>query len=146
MPESSVKRLDRVVVAAVMALACVVADGCRRPSFETVRVRGTMTYQGKPVAGGIIRFLPVDAKKGRSAFTATGSGGAYEVKTLSDSPGLVPGEYLVTATNQGPSGGPAGGKSDDQTSDHTPARTKTGLKLSVRPDDKEVIFNITLDE
>jgi hypothetical protein len=108
--------------------------------LETIPVRGTLTYKGQPISGGILKFLPTDGAKGRPAIATTESDGSYSVVTLNDSPGLVPGEYVVTATNAGP-----GAARTDKATDRQSPRTRSDLSLTVKPDDKIKVFNISLD-
>ncbi len=65
-------------------LASVFILGCGDKS-KTVSVKGTITYQGKPVSSGLINFMPV---KGRLLGGPIGSDGTYSVK-------LPPGDYQV---------------------------------------------------
>ena len=86
---------------------------------------------------------------GRPAVAAIAPDGTYDVKTLADSRGLVPGDYLVTATSGGPSENGRGSGSRGtvgKASDHPPMPLKSGLKLTVKAEDGTKIFDIALDE
>ena len=104
---------------------------------------------GKPVAAGMVKFLPVDGAVGRPAVAAIAPDGTYDVKTLADSRGLVPGQYLVTAASGGPSEndrGPGSRGAGGKASHRPPMPLKSGLKLTVKAEDRTKIFDIALDE
>lgn len=67
----------RWVLRGLLPVLLLVALGCRpgdRP--ELGQVRGTVTLDGKPLAGVIVRFFPAT---GRAATATTGSDGRYEL-------------------------------------------------------------------
>jgi len=74
----------------VVALVAVLASGCGdgapavSSSHEEATVHGTVTYQGKPVSGGEIRFNPANARRPDAVIrTATlEKDGSYTIKTL----------------------------------------------------------------
>lgn len=65
--------------------------GCGDDGVESVT--GTVTYNGKPVTKGNVRFIP---ESGRPASGAIDSNGRYEMATSKDVMGIAPGEYTVT--------------------------------------------------
>lgn len=67
----------------------------RNPNL--VRVRGTVTLQGKPLGGAVVTFHPV-AKDGVAAVGATDRFGKFDLKTPGLGNGALVGEYRVTVT------------------------------------------------
>jgi len=61
-------------------------------------VSGTVTYLGKPVASGTITFHPAD-QKGHSA-GGTVTDGKFNLSSLGNEDGAVPGHYKVTVASQ----------------------------------------------
>ena len=61
-------------------LACLLATGCGPGVEGRYPVRGTITYNGEPIAAGSIVFVPLDSE-GKVAIKAGGSiaNGAYEL-------------------------------------------------------------------
>jgi hypothetical protein len=132
-----------------MVLICIVSSGCRRPSFETVPVSGTVTFQGKPVPYGVVKFQPVAADRGRSALAFIGADGTYKVLTLNDARGLVPGEYHVTVVVEKPPGQGYDRRPPQPTveaSNESPSMVRSGIKLSIDPADGKKVFDIPLDK
>jgi hypothetical protein len=87
----------RVSSIASLALgACWLLGGCTgapdRPA--TVPVRGSVSYQGKPVAGAAVAFLAKGAP--RPAIGTTDAQGNFRLTTFTADDGAVPGEHLVT--------------------------------------------------
>jgi hypothetical protein len=94
-------RLLRVVISLVAlgagAVIAAIPGGCSRPSPPIpATVRGQVTFQGQPLAGGLIVFSP-DPDRGCSGRPARGeldSNGAFQLK-LGDDPAIPPGWYRV---------------------------------------------------
>lgn len=82
--------IELAVLATV--LAAVLAGGCgpRRPAV--VPVSGIVTLAGRPLAGGFIRVVPVDA---RPATGMIGPDGRFTLGTFADADGCVPGTHGV---------------------------------------------------
>lgn len=88
--------LQRFAAAALVApwAICVALAGCGGGGLETVSVDGTVTYDGKPLEIGIVRFVPVDPE----GMLATGNlkpGGAFTLSTRGTD-GVLEGDYKVT--------------------------------------------------
>lgn len=83
------------LVTAIGPLVCCLAlAGCGGSGLDTVAVDGTVTYDGKPLEIGVVRFVPVDPE----GMLATGTlqpGGKYTLSTR-NSDGVLEGEYKVT--------------------------------------------------
>jgi hypothetical protein len=104
---------------------------------------------GKPWPVGMVMFRPVDAAHGRPATAAISPDGNYDVKTLNDSPGLVPGEYVVTVVTEAlmdTSNGPGGSSKNGRAAAKAPKQPQSGIKLTVKAEDKARVFDISLDE
>jgi hypothetical protein len=67
------------------------------------KVRGTVTYQGKPIDAGHIVFTPATGKGGETGQVATGeinSDGTYEMTTFNTGDGAILGQHIVTVVVQ----------------------------------------------
>lgn len=72
-----------VLFALLLILCCLSAAGCRRSGPERAIVTGAVTYQGKPLPEGQIRFVPAPGTHAPTAgafvidgrYTADGKGG-----------------------------------------------------------------------
>ena len=75
------------------------ATGCG-DKFKTYPVTGTVTYQGKPVAGATISFNPKVQGQGDDGYARTDQDGVYKLQTQLGKPegGTTPGEYYVRVT------------------------------------------------
>jgi len=63
------------------------------PSLQPAKVTGTVTLDGKPLAGATIVFRP---QKGRPASGVTDGQGRYSLSTSAKDDGALPGVYRVT--------------------------------------------------
>ena len=82
-----------------MATAGIVLTGCSNSSrLPTYRVTGTVTLQGKPVAGAAVTFVPTG--EGEAASAITDSEGKYALTTWEAGDGARPGEYGVKVSKQ----------------------------------------------
>jgi hypothetical protein len=98
--------------------------GCSKPVHP---VRGTVTFEGKPLpGGGVITFLPIDGETEKVANGTIAADGSYRLTTSKPDDGARPGEYRVVIT---------------QTVDQEPQPTPDGtpiptLELSVPASDR----------
>src|SRR5262245_16978190 len=77
----------------------IVLTGCSNSSRPpTYPVTGTVTLQGKPVAGAAITFVPTG--EGDAASAITDSEGKYALTTWEARDGARPGEYRVKVSKQ----------------------------------------------
>jgi len=74
----------------VAVLAACAVTGCDSASKKKVTVRGKVTWQNKPAAGGLIRFVPSEGK-GSAADAEIKDDGQYEVS-------VAPGSYKIEIT------------------------------------------------
>jgi Carboxypeptidase regulatory-like domain len=90
---------DKLAVS-ILVLVGIVLTGCSNSSRPpTYRVTGTVTMQGKPVAGAAITFVPTGAD-GEAASAITDSDGKYALTTWRAGDGARPGEYRVKVSKQ----------------------------------------------
>lgn len=129
----------------------VLSEGCSDQSFNTTLVSGRVTYNGEALVGGGISFFPVDRGNGRPARTKINEDGTFEVKTLTDTPGLVPGTYRVSvALMKAPLFGAtpeqlAAAKANPmELPKHFSNPETSGLEFTVNSNKKRQIYNIDL--
>lgn len=82
--------LSRLLLPALLLLMSAL-PGCGQTTANTGIVRGRITFAGKPVSDGSIRF---ESKEGVSQNVDLDAEGNYQVQTY-DSTGLPPGTYQV---------------------------------------------------
>lgn len=82
----------KLIAAGVVGLFFVVAIGCGNDGPTLVDAGGTVTYQGKPIAGAIVTFVP---SQGPSATGKTNSDGNFALST-GDARGVVVGDAKVS--------------------------------------------------
>ncbi|TWU20680.1 hypothetical protein Pla52o_45670 [Novipirellula galeiformis] len=69
--------------------------GCNSPASVdgVVPTKGTVNYQGQPVAGATVTFAPDGSGRASSGFTD--ENGHFEMTTLQPNDGAMPGKYKV---------------------------------------------------
>jgi hypothetical protein len=92
-----------LVIGTACALIWCAGCGGGTPSDRepTVRVSGTVTYNGQPVADASVALMPDNAPgslpgQGKGAFGRTDSDGRFQLMTYEASDGAIPGSYKVT--------------------------------------------------
>ena len=93
--------LNRRIFLAVIGLLAAVSAGCGPSAPKLYPASGTVTFEGKPVEGASVLFIP---QAGRPSMATTDASGKFTV-TTNGKPGAPLGTYLVTVTKQ--SGGAA---------------------------------------
>ncbi|MGQ9762512.1 MAG: carboxypeptidase-like regulatory domain-containing protein [Thermogutta sp.] len=98
----------RRVMSVFVVLSCLTVigsfSGCtKKPSRpKTYPVRGTVTFNGAPVEGATVTFIPKEGVTGepkpQAASGITDSSGRYTIGTFATGDGAIPGEYLVKVT------------------------------------------------
>jgi hypothetical protein len=87
---------------AAASLVLLTAAGCGSDHPPVYSVTGKVTYQGKPVEGAEIVFVPQGEKQTTSAHGTTDAAGKYAVKTFfsaeQEVKGAQPGQYKVVIT------------------------------------------------
>ncbi|MDQ3330203.1 MAG: carboxypeptidase regulatory-like domain-containing protein [Planctomycetota bacterium] len=126
---------------AVPGIALFVASGCGSGNPDTAAVHGKVTYDGKPVPGGGLTFIPVaDAgaseSPGKPASAVIQSDGTYTLATYGDDDGAVIGKHKV-AFQPPPPGAVAAPEEDDPDADHA-APPKPSEFAGMTPKEAEV--------
>lgn len=91
-------------IRAAAGLACVVAatlTGCggSGDNVEVFPVKGTVTFEGKPMTGGgSIAFIPTAGQQGKSAGGIINEDGTYVLSTYGEGDGSMAGEFRVLIT------------------------------------------------
>src|SRR5439155_4989622 len=84
----------------ILVTVRIVLTGCSNSSRpSTYPVTGTVTLQGKPVAGAAITFVPTGSE-GEAASAITDPDGKYALTTWQAGDGARPGEYRVKVSKQ----------------------------------------------
>jgi hypothetical protein len=83
----------------VLVTVGIFLTGCSKSRPQTYPVTGTLTLQGKPVAGAAITFVPT-GEEGEAASAITDSAGKYALTTWAAGDGARPGEYRVKVSKQ----------------------------------------------
>src|SRR5262249_50056903 len=76
-------------------LAGTVVGGAGCGGKKPVKVEGTVTLDGEPLAGVTVSFRPKGDETGRSANGMTGSDGTFRLTTFMPNDGALPGEYTI---------------------------------------------------
>jgi hypothetical protein len=85
-------------------LVCLIVSllsGCSKPGPLVVEVQGKVTYNGKPVAIGTVKFVPV-SQSGELIRPAAGpiaADGSYSMQSFPSRSGSRPGEYQVAVVS-----------------------------------------------
>jgi len=84
----------------VLNVSLLLTCGCGSDKLKTERVTGIVTMNGKPVAGAVVTFSPVDRTKSHPATGHTDDKGKYTLQTLLGDvdAGTTPGDYKVMVT------------------------------------------------
>lgn len=86
----------RNLLALLLAIAVLTVAGCAGAQ-KPVKVEGTVTLDGKPLAGATVAFVPA-ADKGRAAAGRSDADGSFRLTTYRTDDGALPGEYVVTVS------------------------------------------------
>jgi hypothetical protein len=79
----------------VLAALLLLAAGCGG-KHTPVKVNGVVTLDGKPVEGATVTFyIGGDGQEGRPATGRTDASGAFQLNTMGNEDGALPGEYKV---------------------------------------------------
>lgn len=110
-------------------------------------VKGTVTFEGSPLAGASITFMPTS---GRPASGTTDSAGNYELIYIRDTPGCKIGRSKVMITTVGEGANEMEAEGDDANVDlmdneeELPAKynTNTELKADVKAGENTINFDL----
>ena len=90
--------MQKLIISVLVSLLAL--PGCSSSSRPaTYRVTGTVTMQGKPLAGAFVTFVPT-SNEGEAASAITDSEGKYALTTWQAGDGARPGEYRVKVSKQ----------------------------------------------
>ena len=85
----------KVAFGIALAASLTVLGGCGGP--RPVKVTGKVTLNGEPVEGARVQFVPV-LDTGKQANGSTGRDGQFELTTVENNDGAIPGDYKVVIT------------------------------------------------
>jgi len=91
-----------VSLAAAIAAGVAGCGDAAREGPETVKVIGTVTLDGEPLAGAHVTFSPKTA--GPPAFGETDDQGRFSLQTFEPGDGAIAGKYLITVTKMASQG------------------------------------------
>ncbi len=99
----------RLVLASFALVCSAILIGCGGPAEDpnrpaTVAVSGTVTYNGQPIEGATVAFLP-KVPAGTGASGRTDASGKFGLTAFQPGDGAVPGSYLVTIVKTEAQGG-----------------------------------------
>jgi len=92
-----------IVAAAVVGTGCgggYAPVGVQAPAKNVVKVAGTLTFQGKPLANYMVSFIP--AEGAHNAVGVTDSSGNFVLGTNKPGDGAAVGSYKVSVAFAGP--------------------------------------------
>jgi hypothetical protein len=91
-------RRPRAAAALVIA-SMLVASGCGEKQKDLADVSGVVTLDGRPLAGGTVRFQPIapagSTIAGKGSYATTDSAGKFQLKTIDEKPGAVVADHNV---------------------------------------------------
>ena len=113
-----------------LLLCCGGCSHSDRPALGLVR--GTVTFDGSPLAGAFVVFTPHEG--GRQSSGYTNQDGIYELTYLRDIKGAKVGTHKVAIAT-----------ATEQSAERLPARynAETTLQAEVKPGDNELNFDLT---
>jgi hypothetical protein len=91
----------RLCILHVVPLAFALLLGVAGCGTKTVKVGGTVTFDGAPLPNAIVKFIPT-VKDGREATGLTNADGTFQLETFAARDGVLPGDYKVTVQYQEP--------------------------------------------
>lgn len=85
-----------------LALLALTAAGCAQAPQgpELKPVTGTVRWQGQPLAGALVRFIPTGATPGGGGSALTDLKGAYDLIDARGGKGVAAGEYKVVISKR----------------------------------------------
>ena len=86
--------------ASLLAIACALLSGCQGDQSATpVPASGVVTYNGDPVAGAYVLFVP---EEGPKASATTDADGSFDLMTIKEKDGVVPGPCRIAIEKRAP--------------------------------------------
>lgn len=128
----------RRVHTAALLICLVTIVGCGPKSKAIAPVSGVVTFNGRPLAGGGITFLPIAPAgttiAGKSSIARCDEQGRFQLTTIDDKPGAIVGDHTVQIF--GPKTKPVG-TSDDGGGSQAPELIPRKYNF-----DSELIFTV----
>ena len=133
----------------VLVAVCLLTLGCNSRGYKVVQVAGTITLDGKPLAGASIQTQPRgkgDETPGPGSFAQSDTSGKFTLELVDPpEPGAVPGEHSVTITTAGFSADPTSDEIDNPADrNKLPARYEDGSFLITIPDEDTTDLKLEL--
>jgi hypothetical protein len=75
--------------------AVLLLSGCGGNGIDMVPIRGEVTYNGKPLARGIVTYMPTNPGIGRTANGPLRPDGTFVMTTQKRDDGVIPGDYNI---------------------------------------------------
>jgi len=96
--------LPRFTIALIVCTPVIV--GCDSRPYGLAPVSGVVTLDGKPIEKARVSFQPQGSttNPGPGSYAFCDASGRYELKTIRDEPGAVPGPHAVRITSPRPRG------------------------------------------
>lgn len=139
---------NNAIIGLSVVLLAVVICGCgkKNPNLpDLIPVSGTVTLDGKPLAGATVYFTPVGETRGVDAFGKTDSDGRYTLGSRKMGTGTPVGQYKVTiGKTVNPDGSAAGGKAVDP--DRAPRQARKEILPSKYSHPMSTILTATVEE
>lgn len=125
-----------------LAMVAILVSGCEKSPAPTYPATGRATFEGEPVKGATITFVP---EQGRPATAITDDDGEFEMSTFKPGDGAVAGRHTVTIilTNPGDEMIIAGRPSKNAIPGKYTVPETTPFKVEVSPD-KENRFELKM--
>jgi len=108
---------------------------------DLAQVKGKVTLNGQPLQGATVKFQPT-AEGGSPSFGETDAHGRYELMYSFNTPGVMPGEHVVSIRTAATFFDEAGNELERE--ERVPARynTQTELKRTVEPGTNTINFEL----
>ena len=92
----------RNILLFVTIITAVILAGCGDGKLKTIKVTGTITFDGAPLEGATINFSPKNEGQGHPAYGTTDASGEYKLQTHlgNADAGTTAGEYVVTISKK----------------------------------------------
>lgn len=78
-----------------VVITCLFVSGCTSGEPKPVPVTGVVQFNGNPLNQGDVVFVPVDPQSSPSARGKIGEGGIFNLTTIEEGDGAIPGDYKV---------------------------------------------------
>ena len=121
-------------------LTCLIVAGCGSDD-DLSRVKGKVTLNGQPLEGATVEFQPT-AEGGAPSVGETDAKGRYELMYSFDTPGVLPGEHIVSIRTAGTYFDDQGNELEREERVPPKYNTQSELKRTVEPGKKTIDFDL----